>query len=81
MSLRSRAIEAIVLVVSTADLREVELDPIWEVDADAMFSPSRGASDRSSGALKHVRDHDACLSALDVHIKLDAFVKRGMDGA
>jgi hypothetical protein len=46
-----------------------------------MFSPSRRASDRTGSAFKHVRDQDACFSALDIYIKLDVFEKRGMDGA
>ncbi len=66
---------------TAADLREVELNPIWEVDADAMLGPRRRASDRTGGGLEHVGDHDACFSALDIHVKLDVFEKRGMDCA
>jgi|GEM_PF-5867128 len=66
---------------TTADLRQVELDPIREVDADAMLSPRRRAPDRTGGGLEHVGDHYTCFSALDIHIKFDVFEKRGMDGA
>jgi hypothetical protein len=41
---------------STADLRELELDPVREVDADAMFRPRREASDRTSPSLERVPD-------------------------
>ena len=46
-----------------------------------MLSPRRRASDRTGGGLEHVGDHDACFSALDIHVKFDVFEKRGMDGA
>ena len=65
---------------TAADLREVELDPVREVDADAMLSPRRRASDRTGGGLEHAGNHDACFSALDIYVKLDEFEKRGMDG-
>ena len=77
-----RAIEAIVLVEPLPNLREVELNPIREVDADAMLSPRRRASDRTGGVgAQRVGNHDACFSALDIYVKFDVFEKRGMDGA
>src|SRR5262245_5236663 len=46
-----------------------------------MLSPCRGASDRTGRGVEHVRDHNTRGSTLDVHVELDAFEKRGMDGA
>src|SRR5919108_2857745 len=66
---------------ATADLRALELDPIREVDADAMLSPRRGAADRTGRGVKHVRNHHTRGTTLDVHLELDAFEQRGMDGA
>src|SRR5262245_56553115 len=66
---------------TAADLREVKLDPIREVDADAMLSPRRRAADRTGRGLQHPGHHDARCSALDIHVKLDALEERGMDGA
>jgi len=62
---------------TTADLREVELDPIREVDADAMLSSRRRASDRTGGGLEYIGDHDACFSALDIYVKLDVLKSGG----
>ncbi len=56
---------------TAADLREVELDPIREVDADTMLSACRRAPDRTGRGLEHAGNHDARFSALDIHVKLD----------
>ena len=46
---------------TAADLREVELNPIWEVDADAMLGTRRRASDRTGGGLEHVGESRCVL--------------------
>src|SRR5688572_8287490 len=66
---------------ATADLREVELDSIREVDADAMLSPRRRAPDRTGHGFEYVRDDDTRSSLLDVDIEFDGLEERGMDSA
>ena len=46
-----------------------------------MLSPRRGASDRAGRGVEHVMDHNTRGSTLEVHLELDAFEDRGMDGA
>src|SRR5262245_16450497 len=46
-----------------------------------MLSPRRGTSDRTGCGFEYARDHDTRSSPLDVHLELDAFENRGMDGA
>jgi hypothetical protein len=46
-----------------------------------MFSPRPRVSDRTGCGLEYVGDHDTCFSAFYIHVKLDVFEKRGMDGA
>src|SRR5262245_14031070 len=66
---------------TASDLREVELDPIRQVNADTMISPRRSAADRTGRGLQHPGHHYASCSALDIHLKLDALEEREMDGA
>src|SRR5262245_63171546 len=46
-----------------------------------MLRPRRGTTDRTGGRVEHFRDHNTPGSTLDVHLELDAFEDRGMDGA
>src|SRR5262245_44201624 len=67
--------------VAATDLRGLELDPIREVDAYAMLRPRRGTTDRTGCRVQHVRDYKTRGSTLDVHLEVDAFEDKGMDGA
>jgi len=71
--------EAIVSVVPLPI--SARLDPIREVDANAMLNPCRRAADRTGRGLQRPGHHDARCSALDIHVKLDALEEWRMDGA
>src|SRR5262245_34777018 len=66
---------------AAGDFREVELDPMWEVDADTMLSPRRGAADRMGRGLEHSWHYDPRCSTLNIHVELDAPDERGVDRA
>src|SRR5262245_5114301 len=69
------------LCAATPHLRDVKLDPIREVDADAMLRARRGASDGPGSGVQHARDHNTSRSSLDVHVELDGLEHRWVDGA
>src|SRR5262245_27032496 len=46
-----------------------------------MLGPRSRASYRPGCGLEHAGDHDARFSAVDIHVKHDAFEERRMDGA
>src|SRR5262245_22968646 len=65
---------------ATADLRDVELDPIRETDADAMLGARHRAADRTGRGFEYTRDHDTRSSPFDVHLEFDRLEERRVDG-
>src|SRR5262245_15253318 len=51
---------------AAADLGDLELDAVRDVDPDPVLLASRRANDRPPGSLEHAEDGDLRLSPLDV---------------
>src|SRR3954468_24464971 len=54
-----------------ANLGQLALDPVGNVDPHPMLLTGRGAHDRSPARLKHTRDHDPRSTPLDVDLELN----------
>src|SRR3954469_15459796 len=55
----------------TADLSQLELDPIWNIDPHPVLLAGRWAHDRLPTRLQHTRDHNPRSPPLDVDLELN----------